>query len=62
MGRTVDADVDQARETLSRLQSVGVVMTDVGQALEREGMAIFTKSFRDLLAVLDAKRASLAVR
>ncbi len=57
--RTIDADVDQARDTLSRLQSVGVVMGDVGQALERDGMAIFTKSFDDLLSVLNAKRASL---
>ncbi len=61
LSRTIDTDVDEARETLSRLQSVGVVMTDVGQELEQEGLAIFTKSFGDLLAVLDAKRASLAV-
>ncbi len=47
-----------SRETLRHLQSIGVEMGDVGQAPEHEGMAIFTKSFEDLLTVLNAKRAT----
>jgi transaldolase len=56
---SVDADVDEAADTLERLASIGVSMTDVGRTLEDEGVASFAKSFDGLLDTLSAKRAAL---
>ena len=57
---TIESDVDDAQRTLDRLEAIGVSMTDVGRTLEDEGVASFTKSFDDLLATLEAKRATLS--
>jgi transaldolase len=59
LARTIDAGIEQARDTLRQLESAGIDLTDVGDTLEREGVAIFTKSFDDVLASLDAKRSQL---
>ncbi|MGE0304556.1 MAG: transaldolase [Acidimicrobiia bacterium] len=56
---TIESDVNDAQRTLDRLEAIGVSMTDVGRTLEDEGVASFTKSFDDLLATLEAKRAAL---
>lgn len=58
---TIEADVEDARLNLDRLKAIGVSMTDVGRTLEDEGVASFTRSFDDLLALLEAKRAELGV-
>lgn len=59
VARTIDERLDQARDTLRRLETVGVDLADVGDTLERDGVAVFSKSFDDVLASLDAKRAAL---
>ncbi len=60
LATTIDTDIDDAQRTLDRLEAIGVSMTDVGRTLEDEGVASFTKSFDDLLATLEAKRAELS--
>jgi transaldolase len=58
--RTVDADVEGAREVLAALAGVGVDIDDVTRQLEEEGVASFSKSFDQLLSSLDAKAQALA--
>lgn len=60
LATTIEADVEDAQRTLDRLEAIGVHMTDVGRTLEDEGVASFSKSFDDLLATLEARRAELS--
>jgi transaldolase len=55
LARTIDVNVEEAEETMRGLGAVGVDMDEVGLALETEGVASFHKSFREVLAALDAK-------
>jgi transaldolase len=55
LARTVDADVDAARQVLDRLAEAGVDLDDVGAVLEEQGVASFAKSFEELLTSLEAK-------
>jgi transaldolase len=57
--RRVDADVDEATATWTGLGQVGVDVDDVGDKLEREGVASFQKSFDELLGALEAKATEL---
>jgi transaldolase len=59
LARTVDQDVEGARATLDRLAEAGVDLDDVSRKLEDQGVASFAKSYRELLATLDAKTAAL---
>lgn len=59
LARTIDTDLEQASDTLRKLERVGVDLADVGDTLERDGVAIFTKNFDDVLESLEAKRAAL---
>ena len=59
LARRVDADPDAARATLDALAQVGVDMDDVTRVLEEEGLASFSKSFDELLGVLDEKAQQL---
>jgi transaldolase len=59
LARRVDADLDQARATWSELARIGIDLDDVGDKLEREGVASFQKSFDELLAALESKAAEL---
>jgi transaldolase len=61
LARTIDTDVDGAREVMPRLAAVGIDMDDVGLTLENQGVASFHESFRDVLAALDAKAHHLAI-
>jgi transaldolase len=56
--RTVDHDPDAAVAALDRLAQAGVVMTDVEQTLEDEGVHAFAKSFDELLQMLSDKAAT----
>ena len=58
--RTVDRDVDVARQQLADLDAAGIDITAVTHQLEEEGIASFVKSFESLLAGVEAKRAELA--
>jgi transaldolase len=55
VARTIDADVDGARATIAGLAEVGVDLADVTRVLEDEGVAAFSKSFDELISVLQAK-------
>ena len=55
VARTVDANPEAARHVIDGLGSVGVDLDDVTDVLETEGVAAFTKSFDELLAVLDER-------
>lgn len=56
--RTVDEGVEEAKSTLDRIEELGVEMMDVSRTIEDEGVAVFTKSYDDLLAALNEKAAS----
>jgi transaldolase len=58
LARTLDADVNAARNILDRLAAVGVDLDDVTDKLERDGVASFTASFEDLIATLETKATS----
>jgi len=58
--RTVDADPAGARNALAALADAGVDMADVSATLEAEGVASFSKSFAELLQVLNDKANALA--
>jgi len=57
--RRVDADLDQANAAWSGLTAVGVDLDDVGDNLEREGVASFEKSMDELLGALETKVTEL---
>ncbi len=59
VARTVDRDLQDARQTLERLAEVGVDMDDVAQVLEDQGVASFAKSYDDLAGALAGKAAVL---
>ena len=56
---TVRRDVDGARAAIAGLAGAGVDFDDVTATLEREGVESFTKSYKDAVATLHAKRDSL---
>lgn len=60
IARTVDQDVDDAREVIKTLAEVGIDLSAVTAQLEDEGIASFATSFETLLAGVENKRASLA--
>jgi transaldolase len=62
LARTLDADLDDAHDTMSRLAAVGIDMDDVGLTLEDEGVAGFHESFQDVLGALDVKARRLVNR
>jgi transaldolase len=58
--RTLDADLDGAREALEELEALGISMRTVTDELISEGVASFGKSFDELIASIDSKRKALA--
>ena len=59
LARTIDRDLDEARQVMADLAKVGVDLADVTQVLEEEGVAAFVKSFEELLGTLSDKSHSL---
>ncbi len=59
VARTIDTDLDDAYETIRRLEAVGIGMTEVTDALLVEGVTIFTDSFARLDAAIQEKRGEL---
>jgi transaldolase/glucose-6-phosphate isomerase len=57
--RTVDADFDSARKVVNELESLGLQLHDIGEQLSIEGVEKFSKSFDQLLKVIDEKRVRL---
>lgn len=60
VSRTVDNDVEGARNQLIGLADAGIDLKAVTDQLEEEGIAAFIKSFESLLAGVESKRAALA--
>jgi len=59
LARTVDADLDAAREVMASLADVGVDIAEVTKTLEEEGVASFSKSFDELITSLETKADQL---
>jgi transaldolase len=57
LARSVDADPAGAVAVLQAIADVGVDIDAVTRVLEAEGVASFTKSFDELLAVLASRAA-----
>ncbi len=60
--RTVDRDVDEARQALQQLEKAGVSIKDVTDKLLVDGLASFQKSFDSLVAGLEKKRELVGAR
>ncbi len=60
VARTLDAGLDDARDVLRAVEAQGILMTTVTDELIAEGVAAFTRSFEDLMGVIDAQRQALA--
>jgi transaldolase len=60
VARTIDQDMDAVRERWSALGSLGVDVEEVGQQLEEEGVASFSKSFDELIQALEDKANKLS--
>ena len=58
--RTVDADYAGAHRVADTLESLGISLAGITEKLEEEGIDAFIKSYDELLAGVDAKRAQLA--
>lgn len=58
--RTIDAGLDDAHEALRVVESLGISMETVTDELISEGVAAFTRSFEELMGVIDAQRKALA--
>ena len=57
--RTIDSGVDEAAATLAALKEAGVDIDAVTRQLEDEGVALFAKSFEDLLADVERKQREM---
>jgi transaldolase len=57
--RTLDRDVEGARDTLRAFADAGIDYDDVVETLEREGVEKFAKSFQQLFADVEAKKDAL---
>lgn len=59
VARTIDHDLDGARQVIDDLATTGIDLDDVAATLEDEGVAAFAKSYDELLQALDDKAATL---
>lgn len=60
--RTVDQDMDAAREQVAALARLGIDLNEVGQQLSVEGVEKFTKSYEQLLAAIATRHVALLVQ
>jgi transaldolase len=60
VSRTLDVGLDEAIAAIRAVESLGIRMRTVTDELISEGVAAFTKSFQDLMGVIDAQRKALA--
>jgi transaldolase len=58
--RTVDEDMDTARQVMLDLKEAGIDFAGVTDKLENDGIDLFIKSYEQLLAGVEHKRAALA--
>ncbi len=60
VARTLDVELDEADAALRAVEAQGIRMETVTDELIVEGVAAFTRSFEDLMGVIDAQRQALA--
>ena len=58
--RTLDRDVDAAREVVDQVEAQGISLDRVTDELIAEGVASFSKSFDELISTIESKREELA--
>jgi transaldolase len=58
--RTLDRDLDDAREAIRAVEAQGITMERVTAELIDEGVASFSKSFDELIETIESKREELA--
>ncbi|MBW3612483.1 MAG: transaldolase [Chloroflexi bacterium] len=58
--RTLDRDVDGARQAIREIEASGIGMDHVTDELVAEGVSSFQKSFDELIETIESKRAELA--
>jgi len=58
--RTLDRDVDRARDAIRDVEANGISMERVTDELIAEGVASFAKSFDELIETIESKREELA--
>jgi transaldolase len=59
IGPSLPADGGDCEEVLARFAEAGVDVVALAARLQEEGAASFSKSWNELMAVLEAKRAAL---
>ncbi len=55
---TLTVDVDQAREQLAQLETLGINLDDLTEQLQTDGVAAFASAFESLLESIDQQRRS----
>jgi transaldolase len=60
VSRTLDVGLDEALAAIRAVEALGIRMANVTDELIVEGVDAFTKSFEDLMGVIDAQRKALA--
>jgi transaldolase len=58
--RTLDRDINDARQALREVEASGISMERVTEELLAEGVASFAKSFDELIETIESKRKELA--
>jgi transaldolase/glucose-6-phosphate isomerase len=56
-GDTVREGVAEAKKTLDDLRAVGIDVEAVGEQLQKDGVVLFAKSYDELLATIESRRA-----
>jgi transaldolase len=62
VARTLDANVDEAREVMARLERAGISLDEVTRQLTVDGVKSFADSFHSLLKTIDTRRAAEVAR
>ncbi|MBI5932504.1 MAG: bifunctional transaldolase/phosoglucose isomerase [Chloroflexi bacterium] len=57
---TLTRDLDDARSIFAQLKTIGIVMDEITDELEAEGVKAFADAFTQLLAAVDARRKTAA--
>ncbi len=58
-GDTVLEGIDEARRTLEELRQEGIDVEAVGEKLQVDGVALFSKSYDDLVATIEKRRVAV---
>ena len=58
--RTLDANVDEAREQLADLEDAGISLDEITSELEREGVKSFQEAYNGMIDAIAEKRAHVA--